>query len=73
MYDNFEITKGKILKLTTGHSKTLEFSMDDYTYKPCMGVSFPSCRTNIQKRITELKKITFPVIYERGNKKTTKF
>ena len=69
LYQNFEITEGRILKLTTGQSKTLQFKIDNYNpkYNPSMGVTFPSCRKNIHKRMRELQKLRFPVIYEKGN------
>lgn len=69
LYNNFELTEGRIVKVTYGQSKTLQFKMDGYKpkYNPSIGIGY-KCRNLVANSMNELTKFKFPVIYEKGNR-----
>ena len=73
--ENMSYSVGKVLKITSGGSAGgLHFRYPEYEgkYNLVQNITWPNCRSLIKRRLNDMAKLDFPVVYSSKNPRHSK-
>ncbi len=68
--DNFEVTTGRVIKVSAGKKKSITFEMkgEQPFFPTRMRGSYGCGHRNVKRQLHVVREMEFPVVYQKGNR-----